>query len=243
MAVSLEDFRKLSAKVDDWIKVARNCHNSIKSIKEKVASLEEKVEDLDENETLDHEIETLREQRRLNIKEIADISERIKCIETEHETIRETVNMSITARKVCLAEVKSLSEKIDQFSKEDENGETGEKPSKTKSKKFECKQCDAVFSLKDNLRCHIKTIHKQIKQCSLCSEKFEDNSKLEEHLLTVHKKSKRFHCGACDMTFVLRWRLQKHLESHQEGKSTIKCHYYNNNKPCPFENVGCKYLH
>ena len=104
-------------------------------------------------------------------------------------------------------------------------------------------QCDAVFSVQDNLRCHIKTIHKQVKQCSLCSEKFEDNCKLEEHLLIVHKKSKRFHCGTCGMTFVLRWRLHKHLESHQEGKSTTICYYFNNKKPCPFENVGCKYLH
>ena len=86
-------------------------------------------------------------------------------------------------------------------------------------------------------------MHSQPKECTMCNQKFDDSCSLEDHLLTVHKKSKQFHCGACNQTFVLRWRLHKHLESHKEGRVIKKCHYFNNNKKCPFEQLGCKFLH
>ena len=37
------------------------------------------------------------------------------------------------------------------------------------------------------------------------------------------------------------WRLSKHLSSH--GTSLKFCHYYNNDKFCPFEANGCKFAH
>ena len=42
--------------------------------------------------------------------------------------------------------------------------------------------------------------------------------------------------------FVLKWRLSKHKETH--ASPTVRnCHYFNNKKPCPFENIGCKFNH
>ena len=132
---------------------------------------------------------------------------------------------------------------IENYSKVDNSSEMDHGKRKKPNKIFYCKQCDAIFSQKENLKCHISTIHKRPIQCSMCTETFEDSSALEEHLLTAHKKSKRFHCGTCNMTFVLRWRLHKDLESHQKGVVTRKCHFFNNKKQCPFEKVGCKFLY
>ena len=42
--------------------------------------------------------------------------------------------------------------------------------------------------------------------------------------------------------FVLNWRLKKHEELH-EINYTRKCHYFNNQKVCPFEEFGCMFLH
>ena len=46
----------------------------------------------------------------------------------------------------------------------------------------------------------------------------------------------------CDKTFVLKWRLKKHLEVHSKN-ITKHCHYYNNEKLCPYEKIGCMFLH
>ena len=38
------------------------------------------------------------------------------------------------------------------------------------------------------------------------------------------------------------WRLKKHMRLHTE-KNILHCHYFNNNKSCPFEEHGCKFIH
>ena len=40
----------------------------------------------------------------------------------------------------------------------------------------------------------------------------------------------------------MRWRLQKHESAHE--LATVKfCHYFNNGKQCPYEEVGCMFNH
>ena len=41
---------------------------------------------------------------------------------------------------------------------------------------------------------------------------------------------------------MLEWRLKKHREGH--GNDSQKyCHYFNNQKSCPFEEIGCMFKH
>ena len=49
-------------------------------------------------------------------------------------------------------------------------------------------------------------------------------------------------CDKCDKTFYLKWRLAKHKSIHQT-KNVRFCHYFNNEKLCPFEEIGCMFLH
>ena len=57
-----------------------------------------------------------------------------------------------------------------------------------------------------------------------------------------HVSSEKFQCGKCHKTFVLKWRLSKHQEIH-DNLSVKKCHYFNNKKFCPFEEIGCMFEH
>ena len=52
-------------------------------------------------------------------------------------------------------------------------------------------------------------------------------------------KNKR--CEVCGKLFFLEWRLQKHLNVHT-GEAKY-CHYFNNQRDCPYQDIGCKFLH
>ena len=68
------------------------------------------------------------------------------------------------------------------------------------------------------------------------------NCELELHIKNQHEKVKDYECDLCDKRFVLKWRMLKHQESHRDpGKK--KCHYFNNRKTCPFDEIGCMFAH
>ena len=78
-------------------------------------------------------------------------------------------------------------------------------------------------------------------QCSSCGKTFGRFSDLESHIKTFHENHPEFKCEVCEKTFVLKWRLRKHMKIH--NGHVQPCHYYNNNKTCPFEELGCKFNH
>ena len=88
---------------------------------------------------------------------------------------------------------------------------------------------------------HMSDKHPNLAQikCRLCDKKFSKNCELERNIFDDHD-FKPFKCEKCDKTFVLRWRLRKHLSGHE---TKIKCYYFNNGKDCPFEMIGCKFRH
>ena len=79
-------------------------------------------------------------------------------------------------------------------------------------------------------------------KCKLCDESFNRNSDLESHIKLSHEDHEVFQCQQCDKCFVLNWRLQKHIKLHSE-EPVKTCHYFNNGRTCPFEELGCKFLH
>ena len=74
---------------------------------------------------------------------------------------------------------------------------------------------------------------------------FSQNCGLELHLLSEYNTEKQFKCDKCEMQSVLKWRFQKDVGIHEEKNiSNMKCcHYFNNDKKCPFETLGNMFKH
>ena len=89
---------------------------------------------------------------------------------------------------------------------------------------------------------HSKNNHEENIKCKVCNESFDKNSDMELHMTTVHETEKKNRCDIYEKTFMFEWRLRKHKFMHQSVTGT-KCHYYNNSKDCPYEEVGCKFKH
>ena len=108
------------------------------------------------------------------------------------------------------------------------------------AKSFKCKDCGETFEKKVNLKEHIQKIHPKVYKCNECNKTFSDSWRMEEHMKT-HESVKSFKCNVCDKEFYVRWRLEKHIAGHNEmGKF---CHYFNNEKFCPYDKIGCKFKH
>ena len=65
---------------------------------------------------------------------------------------------------------------------------------------------------------------------------------MEAHLKTQNPDNTEYECNLCDKKFILKWRLSKHIQAHSI-KTTKKCHYFNNGKACPYEDIGCMFTH
>ena len=79
------------------------------------------------------------------------------------------------------------------------------------------------------------------KSCNECGEKFTRNCQLETHMVNFHGLEKIHACEVCGKTFYLEWRLKKHTSIHT-GSHKI-CKFFQDEKTCPFAEIGCKFIH
>ena len=94
-----------------------------------------------------------------------------------------------------------------------------------KIKEFACQEndCDAVFSQKQALDKHIKTVHlgEKIFQCHYCDNWYSQSGNLKVHIETVHEKKKAFWCEICQKGISAKRAYEDHLASHSEKKEKI----------------------
>jgi hypothetical protein len=122
------------------------------------------------------------------------------------------------------------------------SNEIKKNPIKPRDQRLECDKCDYFCIRKYDMRKHMIGKHKELcqaKKCNVCDKTFLENCDLETHIKDNHE-AKTFKCDECGKTFVLKWRLRKHLSVHTTEKYY---HYFNNEKVCPFEEIGCKFRH
>ena len=105
-----------------------------------------------------------------------------------------------------------------------------------KHNSLKCKKCETPVESEKELKKHIKDKHPVEVKCKVCDESFTKNSDLEVHLKNLHKERESHECDQCGKSFVLEWRLKKHMSIHYSFE--IKgCHYFNNDKECLYENI------
>ena len=126
---------------------------------------------------------------------------------------------------------------------EDERSEETKKPEtsleNTLNKK--CRECTLTFPRKPDLKKHILAVHPKSFACRICDNCFETSIDLEVHL-NSHNIPKQFKCDVCEKTFHMNWRMEKHKDQHK--LDVVKfCHFFNNNKFCSYEELGCMFKH
>ena len=129
------------------------------------------------------------------------------------------------------------------MSKMKENWKRNCRRSKSNFRKgISCKICDESFRSKKTLKYHNQSNHNKLIKCKSCDKTFEKNCDLELHFNENHDSAEHLECVKCGKRFVLEWRLKKHQEIHT-NQNIRKCHYFNNQKCCPFEITGCMFVH
>ena len=78
-------------------------------------------------------------------------------------------------------------------------------------------------------------------KCNHCDKIFPSHSMIEKHMADEHVQ-KEIKCDHCDLLFHTTWRLKMHMKNHT-GRMKRNCHFFNSNKDCPYENLGCKFNH
>ena len=94
----------------------------------------------------------------------------------------------------------------------------------------------------DNMKTDKKLTKHKLLKCQVCEMEFEKFCDLEWHLKAKHEECTKFECDQCQKTFVTEWRLKKHSKIHS-NKITKQSHFFTNNVRCPFDELGCKFLH
>ena len=107
---------------------------------------------------------------------------------------------------------------------------------------LKCESCSFTCNTKQMLKQHISQTHSREHKCKICKVGFKKSSDLEVHIKITHSSTEKFECEQCGKQFFLKWRLTKHQNIHN-SETTKKCHYFNNKKNCPFEAIGCMFLH
>ena len=163
-------------------------------------------------------------------QEINDLDNRISSLGSEYEVMKGIIdtknsNFDETKKKIKQIESDLVSIKM--------------KPTAA----VNCKVGEASFVSGKVFKDHVETLqHTKTVQCKQCDTRFSTSSHLENHM-KEHGTAKRYKCENCGKTFNFRWRFNKHIKMHDSDSEIRKCHFYNNGKQCPFDEMGCKFLH
>ena len=156
--------------------------------------------------------------KELNV-EVDQILVKIKVIEQNLQNVKDLLN----------SKMKEINSKLEVKTTQPEN------------RSIKCKSCQNLFKTKTELTTHIYENHPKQLKCDMCEYACSEWYEMEKHMLAMHSVNKNFKCNRCEKSFVTEWRLKKHMQMHD--KQTKFCHYFNNGKPCPYEDIGCMYKH
>ena len=150
----------------------------------------------------------------------------LKTLHSEIITLKEEINHNKKYLSELQKELKDAKEEINELKVINNH------------KKDDTSNCNSRKSLES----HNSEHNMQKVKCKICDDIFDKNCELEPHIKTHHDSAEKFECDQCGKRFVLGWRLKKHQGIHK-GQNIKRCHYFNNQKTCPYEEIGCMFEH
>jgi len=191
-------------------------------------ALKVKVKELTENQ--DHMLNAIKFLK----EKLEDVTKKLNCEVNDVKNVQKSQEM-VDSRIV------TTSDEIVLIKKTKEENIAAIKILDTKINKIEKEIESRCKASNDNDKSRFQRFSSPI-NCEYCEKTFMIISELENHIRNSHEMHSKFKCDQCDKNFVSRWRLKKHINIHN-GKVTTHCHYFNNKKSCPFQDLGCKFLH
>ena len=83
--------------------------------------------------------------------------------------------------------------------------------------KYACNQCDYQATRQDHLTRHIQSVHEGVKYaCNQCEKQYTDQGTLTKHIQSVHDGF-RYACNQCDYQATTQGHLTRHIQSVHEG--------------------------
>ena len=178
---------------------------------------------------------------------IEDVEKRIKTIEHEEISIKTRID---SLENWVLKQNEQISDLNEKLSSMDNNGVILKETKEIQNLKKQIISLEIDINTVKNSRTFnhpqeqicVKTVpSSKAISCKECGKMFKRNCDLEKHVETVHVSEKTNECEVCGKLFFLHWRLRKHVKMHSE--ETKFCSFYNNKLDCPYQEIGCMYLH
>ena len=216
-----EECHKCESNID-------NTKDDLKAVDTRIKSVEDRINNIPENLKI-------QEIYNSNKEELLAIELKLKTLDEEQRKLTKYVKQSDKTIQAACEGPKTAKEetKIDDNYEENIFGATTF---------FNCNYCTMNFNNYDSLKSHIACNHLRAFKCQHCDRRFRKCYDLEEHLVNVHEEEKMYNCDICELRFVTNWRYKKHIDAHNNNKART-CHYFNNNKDCPYAKRGCKFQH
>ena len=155
------------------------------------------------------------------------------------------IGVILNSQLTCNESITKISADIEVLSKLKNENVNAIEALNEKIGKIDSELADAKIrvSEKETIESSLETcVEASRKKCSFCQTSFEHAFELENHLEETHGEKNKFQCDKCNNTFQLEWRLKKHKRMHIM-KNVKCCKYFITNENCPFEKIGCKFLH
>ena len=181
-----------------------------------IEDLEAKLKELEqENKTNKIRIESLEHWMNKQSLETLELDKKLEALDADGIVVKENYELSDMKKKVISLEVDLLSMKSQNLKgKTQQNSERRSEQVLVEAKK----------------------------SCQFCASTFQKNCDLEKHVKEEHESAEMdYKCDICNKEFYLEWRWKKHAVIH--AGNVKYCHYYNNGKACPYEEIGCMFLH
>ena len=217
MADQLEEkVNRLCEKYVVIVRKLKELNENICSAHIKVENVELRmtnIEDKSNKQSVDDEIEKLEQISFANKMKIDEIDQKLSVLEEDQLKLKKSTKVEYDNPNIVNSEKSDLN----------------------------CLPCEHKFENETHSRTHSTPKNARQFECNECESSFSNSHTLEQHMIIVHKKEKEYRCDTCGADFLLMWRLRKHITLHQ--KESRKCHFYNNDKECPYSLIGCKFLH